>query len=159
MRIVKTYSAADPSTAELEFEYDAELLQIVRSLRRRRWHPGRRRWIAARSELEPLYEPPIAPDGALDFQELLERDLALMQGEDAPGGQGDLMLDGDQQPGPLISNPSHRTGCMVKTSIILPNVSLPDLYKWLADQGLAVDVHASEDSGGTPASLEWGGTG
>jgi integrase/recombinase XerD len=54
MRIVRIHASADRSTAELEFEYDAELVQIVRSLRQRRWHPGRRRWIVPRSELGRL---------------------------------------------------------------------------------------------------------
>jgi hypothetical protein len=43
-----------PLDRRARVRYDAELVQIVRSLRRRRWHPGRRRWIVARSELEPL---------------------------------------------------------------------------------------------------------
>jgi integrase/recombinase XerD len=54
MRIVRIHAAADRSTAELEFEYDAEIVGVVRSLRQRRWQPGRRRWIVARSELERL---------------------------------------------------------------------------------------------------------
>jgi integrase/recombinase XerD len=54
MRTVRIHASPDPSTAELEFGYDAEIVQVVRSLRQRRWAPGRRRWIVARSELERL---------------------------------------------------------------------------------------------------------
>jgi hypothetical protein len=54
MRTVRIHASADRSTAELEFEYDAEIVQVVRSLRQRRWQPGRRRWTVARSELERL---------------------------------------------------------------------------------------------------------
>jgi hypothetical protein len=54
MRTVRIHAAAGRSTVELEFAYDAELVQIVRSLRQRRWHSGSRRWIVARWELERL---------------------------------------------------------------------------------------------------------
>jgi integrase/recombinase XerD len=54
MRTVRLLPSADRSSAELEFEYDAELVAVVRALRQRRWHAGRRRWIVARSELEKL---------------------------------------------------------------------------------------------------------
>jgi hypothetical protein len=54
MRTVRIYASADWSTVELEFVYDAELVQVVRSLRQRRWHSGSRRWIVAGWELERL---------------------------------------------------------------------------------------------------------
>jgi hypothetical protein len=54
MRTVRIHASTDRSNAELEFAYDAELVQIVRSLRQRRWHPARQRWIVARAELERL---------------------------------------------------------------------------------------------------------
>jgi hypothetical protein len=40
MRTVRVHASLDRSKAELEFAYDAEIVQVVRSLRQRRWHPG-----------------------------------------------------------------------------------------------------------------------
>jgi integrase/recombinase XerD len=67
MRTVRIHASTDRSNAELEFTYDAELVQIVRSLRQRRWHPGRRRWIVARSELERLVSELTRVGAAVDL--------------------------------------------------------------------------------------------
>ena len=40
--------------AELAFRYDPEIVAIIRALRDRRWHPERRRWTVARSEIDGL---------------------------------------------------------------------------------------------------------
>lgn len=54
MRTVRILPSSDPSNAELEFDYDGELVEVVRALRTRRWLKQRRRWRVARSELERL---------------------------------------------------------------------------------------------------------
>jgi integrase/recombinase XerD len=54
MRTVKLLPTGHPSTAELEFAYDDEVIAVVRALRQRRWNRDRRRWVIARSEIDPL---------------------------------------------------------------------------------------------------------
>lgn len=46
----------DPGAAQAEliFRYDEEIVAVIRALRERRWHPERRCWTIARSEIDGL---------------------------------------------------------------------------------------------------------
>jgi hypothetical protein len=44
----------EAAQAELVFRYDEEIVAVIRALRQRRWHPARRLWTVARSEIDGL---------------------------------------------------------------------------------------------------------
>ncbi|HUF49576.1 MAG TPA: tyrosine-type recombinase/integrase [Longimicrobiales bacterium] len=54
MRTVRILPSNSPDSVELEFRYDAELVEIVRGLRTRRWHAASRRWIIAHTDVGKL---------------------------------------------------------------------------------------------------------
>lgn len=54
MRSLSIRLGSDAARAELVFRYDPEVVAVIRSLRERRWHPERRRWTIARSEIDRL---------------------------------------------------------------------------------------------------------
>lgn len=54
MRTLSIRLVPEAAQAELVFRYDPEIVAVIRSLRQRRWHPERRRWTVARSEIDGL---------------------------------------------------------------------------------------------------------
>jgi integrase/recombinase XerD len=54
MRTVTIHLSPNTAQAELSFSFDPEIRELVRSVRSRRWHSKRRRWIIDRREIDGL---------------------------------------------------------------------------------------------------------
>jgi integrase/recombinase XerD len=54
MRTVTVLPSSQKRCVELAFEYDDELIEVVRGLRQRRWDARRRRWIVSVTEIDVL---------------------------------------------------------------------------------------------------------